>query len=125
MKPRRIALKNLMLLLGLIVVVSMTLISLFKAYSYSVRTSEKLEAHLMAQSLVEYGKEIQVEETRYFYYDKAWNGVEDLQGAEYIAELVIKSDDLQSQKLKSIQVNVYKEEVAGGHVIYSLSAKIY
>ena len=131
--------ENLTMLLVLLVAIIITLTGFLKATNYKVQVKEQLEANLIAQILLEYGKATQLDYTQvlgelrasklgdsyYFYYDKEWVFTESIDEAAYIAELEISDDILESKKLKNLQVNVYKENVKSKNIIYSLSGKAY
>lgn len=131
--------ENMIMIVVLLIIVSVTLSAFMKVQSLSRESKEQLMANIMAQNFIEYGKATQIryddvlmnlgaeraEEKYYFYYDRDWNKVKKIEECRYIAEINVKEEELTSGPLKNIQVNIYKVEADKEPMIYSLSAKAY
>lgn len=131
--------ENIIMLFVLLVIVSVSLVSFMKVQKLEIEGQEQLMANVTAQNLIEYGKAThicysgilmnigaeQIGEKYYFYYDSDWKQIKEIWQCTYIEEVVVKEEQLAGGILKRLQVNVYKNQVDEGHIIYSLSARAY
>ncbi|WP_054742184.1 hypothetical protein [Cellulosilyticum ruminicola] len=130
--------ENMSMVFIFLIIVTIALSSFIKVYTLDRESNEKLMANIIAQNLVEYGKDTKVRYDDvltnlgakkvhgkyYFYYDMDWKVMKEKEESRYYVALNIGGEQMMSGKLKNIQVNVYRQGYRD-KLIYSLSAKAY
>lgn len=130
--------ENMSMVFIFLIIVTIALSSFIKVYALDRQSKEQLMANIVAQNLIEYGKDTQIRYNDvltnlgakkmhgkyYFYYDTDWKVMKEKKKSKYYVCLSIEEEQMISGVLKDIQVNVYREGYSD-ELIYSLSAKAY
>lgn len=130
--------ENMSMVFIFLIIVTIALSSFLKVYTLQRKSNEQLMANIIAQNLIEYGKDTQLRyndllvelgakelhDKYYFYYNTDWQKIRDEEKSRYYVELDVEEEKMLSGVLKNIRVNVYREGYSD-ELIYSLSAKAY
>ena len=130
--------ENMSMVFIFLIIVTIALSSFLKVYALERKSNEQLMANIIAQNLIEYGKDTQLRyndllvelgakelhDKYYFYYNTDWQKIRDEEKSRYYVELDVEEEKMLSGVLKNIRVNVYREGYSD-ELIYSLSAKAY